>query len=572
MARTSVLSFCFVLTTAACSNPVASSACADADDCSPGKVCRTGQCVALCASESDCASHESCRDGLCEPVTASCTQTTECGGGFYCDNGACTSRKELGRSCDQNDACLSGLCNGGVCEDAGGRPIIESVDGDGSLAPSGARHLAGGLVVNGQNLLDVTASLDGSAAGLPKYSSLSVRPGGTNTRIELDLPAQTASGYYTLTVANQAGSSTSQLQLLQGEPGQCDASECGATVLPGVSSLSALKLIASADPAAQEVSLVRNGVEALLSPTNGLWLSVLNVTDHTPSTQSNHNQAYNFDNAGLSSLASVLNALADEHLAIIISRGTITLSARQTPGWTSVVQALKALGGGAAVNDITELGGAFVFVSRPGLGEGSAVLVRGPDVARTSVLVTDTEILGTRTQVQPAPAGMCMFSFTRNACPAGWVRHNNADNRVLRGGTNAGATGGSDNHAHGHNIATSGAGGHSHPISLSTGGGTHNHQLGFVSNAWLGFFTSDGTELFALGAFPGATGSVGQRPLFWQSSSTSTNIYSAKDGSHTHSISGSTASVENHTHPITGSIQSASSVPAYVEALICCVP
>jgi hypothetical protein len=181
------------------------------------------------------------------------------------------------------------ICNADrVCVDPGQPgPTITAIDGDGALNASSSQgdHVVhAGLVVTGTGLTGVTVSLAGQMAGLPSYSALSIRAGATAERLEVDLPGDVLPGSYTLGVVNQYGGASATAQLLKGDPGSCDASECVSQTFPGASRVSTIVARAVNGSTVADVSVTLDGQELIATPVDGVWLGVLDRATHALST------------------------------------------------------------------------------------------------------------------------------------------------------------------------------------------------------------------------------------------------------------------------------------------------
>jgi hypothetical protein len=129
-----------------------------------------------------------------------------------CDD-PCSAANPDGESCI-DDVCAAG----GGCTDLG--PVITAIDGVGDVNadsnPATAEHHVGsGLRITGAGLAGAGARLagpDGSDQELSVDSS-------TDGELIACLPAGTAAGVYTVTVANQAGAACGDFELVQGAVG-----------------------------------------------------------------------------------------------------------------------------------------------------------------------------------------------------------------------------------------------------------------------------------------------------------------------------------------------------------------
>lgn len=150
-----------------------SAECSSNQDCEAGNICSAGTCELVCASDNQCPDDEACLDGICQP------------------------------------------CDG--CRDV---PEVTSINGTGSEDQNpdhASQHLRGRLVLRGRNLEGASVEISG---GSYDGQELELCEPGTFDRLEVGLPADVAATTYTLTVSNQAGSCSSEVTLLQGEPGE----------------------------------------------------------------------------------------------------------------------------------------------------------------------------------------------------------------------------------------------------------------------------------------------------------------------------------------------------------------
>ncbi len=316
-------------------------------------------------------------------------------------NGACTPLCNSNRDCPTGELCA----NDGRCAPASGpAPRILDIDGDGSPdanAGQAANHVAGGLVITGTDLGDVTVSLAGADAGLPSVDALAIRAGATDTRLEVDLPPSLDEGTYLLTVANQFGADQATTVVLQGEPGPagapgvCDAAACTSQTLPGAAVVSSV-LALGANGVSADQSLLLDGAEIIGAPADGIYLLVLDRLTHQPSADPDHDRNYSLP-ANLGDLLVELAALGEEQIAILVSRGDVGSHMETDVGGNTLRGAMARLGAGAVAADMGPAE-AFVLVGRPGLGRGNASLVVSTTgLAEASAILVDGAILGPHT-------------------------------------------------------------------------------------------------------------------------------------------------------------------------------
>lgn len=147
------------------------------------------------------------------------------------------------------------------------------------------------------------------------------------------------------------------------------------------------------------------------------------------------------------------------------------------------------------------------------------------------------------------PSGMiAMFDI---ACPTGWTRYSQMDNRFPMGSTGVGATGGWSGHSHTVGGSTDNAGGHSHGFTSNVSGRAQGSAGGNTGGVSTGVQTAD-----AGGGFQ----TVGQ---------------------HTHglnididvpvnaSVGGITDSIGNHSHGLLGNTNSVDHTPPYYTVVFC---
>lgn len=146
-----------------------------------------------------------------------CRSNDDCDAGKACVADACVQLCSSDRQCVNSEICTDGLCTEGVRSDL---PEIVSIDGDGGVAcpdgDAGKDCIAAGLMIEGVNLEGAWFTL------VPSFGTgthdLTVRDGGTDSLVEVDLP-DIPPGEYTLQVANAAGANQAGLTLLQGPQG-----------------------------------------------------------------------------------------------------------------------------------------------------------------------------------------------------------------------------------------------------------------------------------------------------------------------------------------------------------------
>lgn len=170
--------------------------CLRSRDCTTGDVCASGVCRTLCVGNADCDSGGACLEGQCRGL---CDEDTDCFPGERCT--------------------ISAVCAPVSTEP----PRIESVDSNGSADGRdgySSRRLASELVINGDNLFEATRmELVGDESIALDIESR------TGTQLRAVLPTSLMPGEYTLVVANQNGTDSAQVTLLQGERGPSGCAE-----------------------------------------------------------------------------------------------------------------------------------------------------------------------------------------------------------------------------------------------------------------------------------------------------------------------------------------------------------
>lgn len=147
-----------------------------------------------CSVNTDCDSGEVCVDGGCEQV---------CSNDFQCKAEA--------------TACIDGTCK--PCEGCRDVPRVSGIDGTGSedgVDDYSSRRLRDRLVLEGTNLEGALVTISG---GRYDRRQLERCGDGADRELQVGLPGDIEPGTYELTVANQAGSCNTSVQLLRGEPG-----------------------------------------------------------------------------------------------------------------------------------------------------------------------------------------------------------------------------------------------------------------------------------------------------------------------------------------------------------------
>lgn len=170
--------------------------CLRSRDCSTGDVCSGGVCRTLCVGNADCDAEGACLEGQCRGL---CSDDNDCFPGERCTFNA-------------------------VCAPVSTEPPqIESVDSNGSADGRdgySSRRLGSELVVNGDNLFEATR------IELVGDESISlVIESRTGTQLRAAFPASVTAGAYTLVVANQNGTDSAEVTLLQGERGPSGCAE-----------------------------------------------------------------------------------------------------------------------------------------------------------------------------------------------------------------------------------------------------------------------------------------------------------------------------------------------------------
>ena len=153
--------------------------------------------------------------------------------------------------------------------------------------------------------------------------------------------------------------------------------------------------------------------------------------------------------------------------------------------------------------------------------------------------------------IDPIPSGM--IAAFDVACPAGWTRYAQLDNRFPLGSASAGATGGSSTHSHGTSGSAAGAGSHSHGLNASGPVTGSVRVQGDTGNP-------AGTQyFFGTGGGLGTASWDHHHPVDLTASITSGNA----------NVSGSTDGVGNHTHTTSGSTDVVNHNPPYYTVVYC---
>ncbi len=160
-------------------------------------ACGGSNKVAQCNATSECPSGEVCQNKICAKT---CDSTTICPGGYSCQNGLCVTG-------------------------ATGAPQIASVSGMSTeTCEGGSPCIGAGFVVAGAHLANTTFTISGPDGDATSYEMKRVNSAGDDNSAELTpvFPRRKVDfteGRYILTAVNQAGSGTSNVQLLRGEAG-----------------------------------------------------------------------------------------------------------------------------------------------------------------------------------------------------------------------------------------------------------------------------------------------------------------------------------------------------------------
>mgnify|MGYP006272573475 CR=1 FL=1 len=157
----------------------------------------------------------------CTPATptSSCDTPSDCQSGRVCLQKRCREVCVSDAQCPADLICADGVC--ASCEGCRRVPEIESVAGTSrrtTNATRGGERSAAHLVVRGKNLRGASVSLHGPRGAAPRPLVLQETP--HDARLTVALPSdELPHGAYTLRVTNQAGSCSTDITLLQGEPG-----------------------------------------------------------------------------------------------------------------------------------------------------------------------------------------------------------------------------------------------------------------------------------------------------------------------------------------------------------------
>lgn len=150
-----------------------------------------------------------------------CNATNECPSGEVCQNKVCAKTCDTTTVCPGGYSCQNGLCVTG----ATGAPEIASVSGMSTETCEGGTPCIGaGFVVAGSHLSNTTFTITGPDGDSTSYEMKRVNNSGDDSSAELTpvFPRRKVDfteGRYVLTAVNQAGSDTSNVQLLRGEAG-----------------------------------------------------------------------------------------------------------------------------------------------------------------------------------------------------------------------------------------------------------------------------------------------------------------------------------------------------------------
>lgn len=151
------------------------------------------------------------------------------------------------------------------------------------------------------------------------------------------------------------------------------------------------------------------------------------------------------------------------------------------------------------------------------------------------------------------PSGMIAMFDT--ACPAGWTRYSQLDNRFPMGSTGVGATGGSSNHYHSVGGNTDNAGSHNHGFSDSIDGRAKGNISvgGSTGGVSTGVNTSDAGD---------NNPTVGQHTH-------DVNLSGYADLGLEASVSGNTDTGGSHSHGLLGNTNDVSHTPPYYTVVFC---
>ena len=211
-----------------------------------------------------------------------------------------------------------------------------------------------------------------------------------------------------------------------------------------------------------------------------------------------------------------------------------------TPFYITADDVLNGNGAGFTNLNANNIVSGTVAPARLGSGSPSAATyLRGDGVWST---------IATGGEVSPIPSGLIAMFDT--ACPAGWTRFSQLDNRFPLGSGSAGAVGGGNTHSHAFSAGTDGAGSHAHGFSGSGSGTIHIDKQ---------------TDTIDGGA--NVSAQIGTSYVFFN------------PGGHSHrfrddppfnvTISGSTDGVGNHTHNVNGGTDVRDHTPPYFTVVYC---
>ncbi len=162
----------------------------------------------------------------CSSTAPKSSCAAHCDAGSVCVDGACLTVCQDDGDCQSDEACAGGACSPASPD----RPRLTQIDGDGAtLCPNadGSRCIAQGLRITGERLTGATFRLETGSGSI----ALTPRAGATDTLTELDLPADIQTGAHTLVASNQAGSSSTTFQFIQGPQGPPGSADTGAMIL-----------------------------------------------------------------------------------------------------------------------------------------------------------------------------------------------------------------------------------------------------------------------------------------------------------------------------------------------------
>ncbi|MBI5508027.1 MAG: hypothetical protein HY903_04670 [Deltaproteobacteria bacterium] len=333
--------------------------------------------------------------------TGRCSSASDCAGGEVCVDSFCAAICQ--GSCSPGFLCVEGVCQPCTTEPCSA-PEIDRVTGTGTAdAAHAGQHLLQRLRIEGRQLSGAQVSLRSSAGAGDSIPVVLCAGTASDTAMEVELPATgIVPGQYTLAVANQAGTCSQEIQVVQGEKGDPGSLSVSIPTLIGemntataadstlrlngtLSGLSSTITVRADATGVGGRSIKVNGVEESVGVVGGVAAVIFDLTTHTVT------DARELANSGTGATAlhGLVLLLTPTDVLILATAGDTSQF------WTDQVAAdLAPLGGRPSLTTVST-SDAVAFIGQLGLGAGNGLVSRGEtNAVALSTIVVDDAVVG----------------------------------------------------------------------------------------------------------------------------------------------------------------------------------